>query len=60
MDRLDLHQRIEALDRLPSNNSFGLADVFLSEEELSIQVGNIDRVEIDHREFLAAHEHQVL
>jgi hypothetical protein len=60
VDRFYFYIRVKSLDGFSSNNSFGLPDVFLPEQELSIQVGDVDRVQIDHRELLAADEHQVL
>ena len=44
VDRFDLYIRVKSLDGFSSNNSFALPDVLLSEEELSIQVGDVDRI----------------
>ena len=44
VDRFYLYIRVESLDGFSSNNSFALPDVFFSEEELSIQVGDVDRI----------------
>jgi len=36
------------------------ADVLLSEEELAVEVGHVDGVEVDHVDLAEAHEREVL
>lgn len=43
----DFNIRIVGQNTLPSHNSFGFAHMFLSEQELSIQVTDIDSIQID-------------
>ena len=40
--------------------AFGQSDVMGPEQQLSIQIGDIDRIQIDHRYVGKATEHQVL
>ena len=49
MSRVDVDVRVELFGRGCCYESLGFRDVGFSEEELSIQVGEIDRVQIDLR-----------
>jgi ABC-type xylose transport system permease subunit len=44
---LNLHIRIETQRTLASNICLGLADVFFVEQKLSVQVADIDSIQID-------------
>ena len=46
---------IRPLDGFARDLRLALPDVLLPEQELSIQVGHVYSVQIDHRELLAAH-----
>ena len=51
VDRFYFYIRVKSLDGFSSNNSFALPDVFFSEEELAVQVGNIYSVQIYYGQF---------
>lgn len=50
MSRVDIDVRVELFGGCCCYESLGFRDVRFTEEELSIQVGEIDGVEIDLRE----------
>jgi hypothetical protein len=47
MDGLDLDVRVEVLRRLLGHECLGAFDVLFAEEELAVQVGQVNGVEVD-------------
>jgi hypothetical protein len=52
--------RVELQDGLPRHRRLGLVHVALAEEELPVQVGHVDGVEVDDVDVGEAGEHKVL
>lgn len=51
--------REHVCDGLGGNASLALSDMVATEEELSVQVAQLDNVQVDHRDPTKATEHQV-
>lgn len=43
----DMTMGVEAQRRFAGNDGFGLSNMFLAEQELSVEVAHIDNVEVD-------------
>mmetsp|Transcript_22571 Transcript_22571/g.72656 ORF Transcript_22571/g.72656 Transcript_22571/m.72656 type:complete len:263 (-) Transcript_22571:74-862(-) len=56
----DFRSRIEPQHRLTGNDSFGLSDMVLPEQELAVQVRHVDAIQIDHLDALKAGQHKRL
>eukprot|EP00968_Pinguiococcus_pyrenoidosus_P027209 scaffold7359_cov255-Pinguiococcus_pyrenoidosus.AAC.10 len=60
MVRFDAGQRIEGLDGLARHHGLGEAHVLLAEQELPVQIGDVDGVQVDGLDALEATQHEVL
>lgn len=56
----DFDVRIESLRNVFRDQSLGLLDVFVTEEELAIEVTEVDSIEIDDMDFAEAGQDEVL